>query len=335
MMQEQSRKLSPAVDPYVAADDVFEPGFRLPGCGAAPARMEGIPHGMLTRKEKTAFYLLARDFCRGKGCVVDAGSFCGASTALFAQGLADNPHVGAARADIEVFDLFSCAEEYIRAFIREHYGIAVEPADSFLPIHQSLTQAFAPMQHVHPGDFMTMSWTPKTIELLFIDLAKTTALLGQALHVFMPHVIYGHTLLVHQDYYWYQQGYIPVAMEYLSDYFTPYCPRLDGTAIFRCEKPIPEDKMQRVRQFAFSMDDCDALMARCAAKLPPHDAQFVELSALVLRAYTERYQGNAGAWQDLKTRLGALVARCPRGKDQHWDFEIDNVDAEWQLGLNF
>ena len=80
-------RLNPRVDPYENPANVFVPDFTLPNCGAPPAALSGVPKGMLTAKERTAFFLLARDYCQGRGCVVDAGSFCGSSTALFGYGL--------------------------------------------------------------------------------------------------------------------------------------------------------------------------------------------------------------------------------------------------------
>lgn len=290
---------------------------------------------MLTAKERTAFFLLARDYCQGRGCVVDAGSFCGSSTALFGYGLVANPKIGFLRAQMDVFDLFSCTEEYLIECIHSYYGLKLAKGAEFQSIHRALTAPLLPMQRVYPGDFLQTVWRPRPVELLFIDLAKTPALLGEAMHRFMPHVEYGHTLLIHQDYYWYQQGYIPLVMEYLADYFAPFCPRIDNTAIFHCTRPIPAAVMAKVQNFSFDHAERQELLRRCAAKLAPEDAKYIHLSAAVLQAYTERAAGDAEAKPRLQAMVRHSVNDHPRGRSDHWDFVLHTLNAEWQLGLGY
>ncbi len=328
-------RINPRVDPYEDPSAVFVQDFTLQGCGAPPAALAGIPKGMLTAKERTAFFLLARDYCQGRGCIVDAGSFCGSSTALFGYGLSANPKIGFLRAQLDVFDLFSCTEDYLIECIHSYYGLKLARGAEFQSIHRTLTAPLLSMQRVYPGDFLQTIWQPRPIELLFIDLAKTPALLGEAMRRFMPQAEYGHTLLIHQDYYWYQQGYIPLVMEYLSDYFEPYCPRIDNTAIFRCTRSIPETVMAKVHNFAFDHAERQDLLRRCADKLAPDDAKYIHLSAAVLQAYTERAAGDAAAKPRLQAMVRQSVNEHPRGRSDHWDFVLHTLNAEWQLGLGY
>ena len=225
------------------------------------------PKGMVGPEERRCYFWLAKAWLSGAGCIVDAGSFLGASAFAFAAGAAASGRRDfAGRPLIHAYDYFSVVDPYVgEAITRDVRPIA--EGESYLDIFAAQTAPFADMIRAHPGDFLEHRWHGDPIEILFIDIAKTQPLNSHAVGEFFGCLIPGRSILIHQDYYHCWHPYIHIEMEYLADEFelldehVPYQSR-----VWRLVKPIPSEKLARVRAHDFTKDERLALLDRLAGK---------------------------------------------------------------------
>lgn len=113
------------------------------------------PKGMVGPEERACYYWLGRNWLSGKGCIVDAGCFVGASTFCFAAGAADG---GRRSFDggklVHAFDYFKVVDQYVgEAISRDFRPIA--RGQSYLDIFQAQTAPCADMIASYARDFLT------------------------------------------------------------------------------------------------------------------------------------------------------------------------------------
>ena len=97
------------------------------------------PKGMVGPEERACYYWLGRNWLSGKGCIVDAGCFVGASTFCFAAGDADG---GQRSFDggklVHAFDYFKVVDKYVGEAISRDFRPIAE-GQSYLDVSQSQT----------------------------------------------------------------------------------------------------------------------------------------------------------------------------------------------------
>jgi predicted O-methyltransferase YrrM len=132
--------------------------------------------GFLGLEERKLLFHLARDVIAGAGAVVDAGSFCGASAACMAAGLAARQKP--TNCKIHCFDQFIVdSDTMVKLFDEYGGGRTLKMGESFLPIFREAVADNISLIAVHSGDILKQRWDPKKeIELLFVDVAKTLRL---------------------------------------------------------------------------------------------------------------------------------------------------------------
>ena len=92
--------------------------------------------------------------------------------------------------------------------------------------------------------YSSQSWPSGVpIEILFVDVAKTLALSGKVLTEFFAHLTAHKSIVIHQDFYHPTAFYLPVVMDFLSDYFTIIEAGRDWSVVFRLEKELPPEKL--------------------------------------------------------------------------------------------
>lgn len=266
--------------------------------------------GLLGLNERKLLYHLARNVYAGVGAVVDLGAFCGASTCCLAAGLRDNPSIQGAR--LHSFDRFVADPGYLVDFIRAHFGVRMELGQSFMPVFRQATAEFCDSIELHEGDLLKETWpADQPIELLFVDIAKTFALSGKVLTEFFPHLIPGRSIVVHQDFYHPTTFYLPIVMEYLSDYFTIVEPSCDWSVAFRLDAPIPEERLATAAQYSFSFVRQAGALHRMMRRvgMPGHDYLRLSKCAAV---------GNCFGEKRFKTELAAAIRRSTLASDHIW-----------------
>ena len=228
------------------------------------------PKGMVGPEERACYYWLGRNWLSGKGCIVDAGCFVGASTFCFAAGAADG---GRRSFDggklVHAFDYFKVVDKYVGEAISRDFRPIAE-GQSYLDIFQAQTAPYADMIATYGGDFLTHRWNGDPIEILFIDIAKTAALNAHACGEFLRHLIPGRSVIVQQDYYHCWHPYIHISMEYLTDELELVDDHIPHqSAMWRLVKPVPKEKIQRLAANDLTKLERMALLDRLIAKASP------------------------------------------------------------------
>jgi hypothetical protein len=223
--------------------------------------------GMVGPEERRCYYWLANKWLSGKGCIVDAGAFVGASTLCFAAGAAAQDR-RSFRGEplIHAYDYFKVVDEYVgEAISRDFRPIA--QGESYLDVFAAQTGAYMDLIRAYPGDFLGHRWAGTPIEILFIDIAKTSELCAHAVQEFFPSLIPQQSIIVHQDYFHCWHPYIHVGMEFLDDELelvdehVPFQSR-----VWRLTKAIPVDKIERLARYDFTKSERLALLDRLIEK---------------------------------------------------------------------
>lgn len=284
-----------------------------------PTDLSG-PKGMVGPKERACYYWLARNWLSGKGFMVDAGAFLGASTFSFAAGAADQGiRSFNGQPVLHAYDYFKVVDRYVgEAISRDFRPIA--DGESYLDIFKTQTAPYGDMIAIHPGDFLSHRWDGQPVEILFIDVAKTPELNGHAADQFFPSLIPGHSVVVQQDYYHCWHPYIHIGMEYLAEEFelldehVPY-----QSAVWRLAKPIPAEKLRRVADNALSQDERLRLLDRIIAKSSP----FFRPMAEVIKVWQHCLDGDFAAARALYADVDSR--RNFAASDELWSTQAREV----------
>jgi hypothetical protein len=177
--------------------------------------------GQLTQYDRLLYYWSARAHFRGEGTIVDGGALVGGTTRMFTAGLKENPRVESARDTVFVYDLFTDARDgYSAKLIKSWYQDESnrDPVYDFERHFRRNVGVDLPMTRIHKGDITTFPYTdPRPIEVLSIDVAKSADLMHHCARAFFPHLIPGHSIILHQDYIFAFQPWLLIAMELLAD----------------------------------------------------------------------------------------------------------------------
>jgi len=232
---------------------------------------------MLMPTEQQLLHCLARDYFCNEGVIVDAGCFLGGSTLALASGLRDNPRFQAApRHDvIHTYDLFAVEPWTIGIYFPED-----TPRDmSFEAMFRDNISPFADLVAVHSGDVRRATVPDKLIEILFIDIAKHWTTNDSIVRAFFPRLIPGRSLVIQQDYlYQIGTGWLPVTMEYFSDYFEIVDHTELNSVVFLYTKAAPADAFSRDVIQSLSRSEMRELANRAIARFKPPQRKILEES---------------------------------------------------------
>ena len=179
---------------------------------------------MICDDEVRFLYYLTSCHYRGKGSIVDMGPLAGGSTYAMAAGMTGGR--------IHSYDLW----RYCPGF-EPYFGRMRESAD-LLPAFRANLAKYAKRITPHPGDILEQNWTAGAIELMFIDAAKSPALMHHIANEYFPHLMPG-AYVVHQDFVSAEDPWIHVAMGILGEHFEVVDSPDGGSVCFRVVKPIP------------------------------------------------------------------------------------------------
>ena len=267
--------------------------------------------GMLRKREASLLFHLARDYYTGMGEIVDAGAFIGLSALSLAQGLHENPRCGSKDRRIHSFDRFVADDVYESDFIRQRRP-EFRDGDSFLELYKQTIGQHLPYIEIHQGDFNQARWNGGSIEICFVDIAKTRSLNRAVCTQFLPHLIPGRSLVIHQDYHHPYLPWIHITMELLSEYFEIVDEMIDDSILFLNTVPIPASAIDRVNA-EMGLDDSVRIMDQAINRLAPDKRQHLEL---------------ARAWMKLQHGEELEFVRTLRRLDEKYRM-LD--DEQWHL----
>lgn len=226
--------------------------------------------GMISPQERAYFYGYARRLFTGRGDIVDLGCWLGATTISLAAGLTANPRARAQPRQVHAFDRFVW-----EAWMADTESLGnppfrldreLRPRESFLDEFNRRTAPWKNRISVHEGDLTATVWSGGPIEFLLVDAMKSWDLTNSILRNFLPSLVPGLSILVHQDFAYYKTPWIHLISYRLRDYFQPlhHVPRSSSVA-FALRRPVPVEALEETYSYAsFSPEEADAAMAHSA-----------------------------------------------------------------------
>lgn len=218
--------------------EVKDPGLNLPELPEAVAKHPG----MISKHERQLLYGLARDHYEGRGQIIDAGTFLGASIAAFSHGLHDGGRREYWKGDGKPIISFERAvvEPYYQRHAKKHYLPELSLNNSFEAVLRELISAYKDDVELHIGDILAYDGEDLTdIEICFLDILKTPSITKHCLKMIFPKLLVG-SYVIHQDYFFHDLPEIKVAMETLMEYFE-YLGEVRSSAIFKLRRPITQE----------------------------------------------------------------------------------------------
>lgn len=201
----------------------------------------GLPLSMMSKDEIRYLYWLARDIYSGAGEIIDAGCLRGASTVCLAAGLINNRTVSDKTSRIHSYDIFEYQHHYMAKLFPER---VMQSGDSFLPQFMADISDYHDLVEVHAGDITRSHWSGKPVEIIFLDLLKSSEINTHVLREYFSCLIPRRSVIVQQDYCHFYCYWIHLTMARLAEYFQMLPSPQGGTIAFRLLKPIPRELLE-------------------------------------------------------------------------------------------
>jgi len=270
---------------------------------------------MLGPEEREALFWIGRNYCCGKGHIIDAGAFLGTSAFSLASGLAHSAR-DVSQSRIFSYDLFRADEEYVAAYIAQKFH-DFRQGESFFEIYQSQIEKYAHLIVPIQGDFSKIAWLKLPIEVLFVDLDKSSSLHKTFLLEYYPYIIPNHGILAHQDWYLSRHPWLHFGMEYLEPYFTIIDPLVKWcTRLFKLERSIPDAELELLASGGLGYDREISLLNRLIEKERGNMRSMMRLSKVI-------HMLSHGEWDHAHDELRAVSS------------EIDNSDDSLRSEFNY
>ena len=229
-------------------------GLTLPNYNldCVPSEVIDYP-GMTTPREKGMLFWLAKNAFEGKGLIVDAGLFLGASTNAFAMGIKANPKVSSQMLDgykpINSYDIaiwVKSMDRYLETEAAKQVlnGRTINHGENFSPILRGLLAPHLDLVDFRIGDIVKLASADRPVEIAFYDCLKTPDREAAAFHAFAPKYIPGKTIVVQQDYFYESAIALKIRQEFLASYFE-YLGAEATSAVFRLRDPIPAEYFEK------------------------------------------------------------------------------------------
>jgi hypothetical protein len=213
--------------------------------GPVPADVREWP-SMMVPGEKELLHVLARDYFRGEGVIVDAGVFLGASTHAFAVGVKANPRIKDNRGakPINSYEIAIWVEDFARyltypGVAEKTAGMTFAADQSYLPQLKNILADDLDVVDLRIGDVVVEARADRPVEIAFYDCLKNYERDWTGFKVFGPHLIPGHSIVIQQDYFFHGAIDLKIRQEALANYFT-YLGDVATSAVFRLERPLPD-----------------------------------------------------------------------------------------------
>ncbi len=246
---------------------------------------------MLSFEEQQMLYHYAAT-CAPHGALLDLGSHLGGSAARMILGAKQT----CTRPDIHLFDRFQFLPE-IHAdrvpFSKWHDDGAIMVKNLLATLSDDI--------HLHQGDIREAQWDDTPIALLFVDIAKSAAILDHIAANFYPALIAGQSILIQQEYLYPHTPWVAVHMELWADKFERIAQAEKDSAVFRLMAPISREDTENRHLSALSEADFMALLRRAGRTHPEIQTQLDLINEFGLWHRTRTIQAKlkkAGRWSE-------------------------------------
>jgi hypothetical protein len=227
-----------------------------------PASAKAVPT-LLTPEEGKMLCWLGEYWYRAEGQVVDLGSFLGGSTVRLASGLERSGRPWT----MHSYDRFEIQEPAKEKFLYSAGYERFEGQDMF-GVFQKHIGPYSNKVKPHRGDVLNFPWSGEPIELLFIDIAKTSAVNNFILDNFFPALIPGRSIIIQQDYLFFRNPWLIATMEMLRPKIELLSWTRDYSAIFICRERPDRDDLARAKFEALTQQEVDAAICRARDRFP-------------------------------------------------------------------
>jgi hypothetical protein len=242
--------------------------------------------GMISIEERKLLSFLAAQAWQRETSIIDGGSFLGASTCALIDGLQRNPVFDSeAKSIIHSYDLFTANGYMVEGYLAQA-GIA--EGDSYLDLFLNNIQPDQALVEVHAGNVREMPWKGGPISILFLDMIWSWDINQFVMEHFYRNLAEDGAFVVHQDYVYAWYPWLPISMEYLSDYFEyiDYVPL--ASVVFRCKKPLNKEAASIDLLRDVSPDRLVALMSKALDRFDGEPRGILECSKGSLLRYLGR-----------------------------------------------
>lgn len=259
----------------------------------------------VTKAERDLYQKYASEYS-GLGKIVDAGCFLGGTTNALCEGISaelESP-------PIISLDRFLVADSYIAEFFAKA-GLDVRMGDSFLPIFIENIRRNIHLVEIRAGDILGISRITGNIEILSIDIAKSSGINSQLIISWFPLLIPKLSVLIHQDFFAPSQPWLAASMGPLLDYFSIDNYKTGESASFRLQESIPSTALRTAARVDWRTPNGLA----CLEKV--HDAfgEPFNRSIKIMIAKSLMAQGRIGEAQNI---VVSLCGESPAGEDGKW-----------------
>jgi predicted O-methyltransferase YrrM len=282
---------------------------------------------MISPQERRLLYTLAKKHFRNQGRIVDAGTFLGASTVTFAQGLIDNSEyidTGNKNKPIISFD-----QAIVRKNFKNHavkHGLTVLPeGESFGDLLRDLIDPYIAKVELVIGNLLQYDGDSLgEIEICFLDILKSEELNKHALSVFFPKLMPG-AYVIQQDYFFDGLPFIKVAMEALAEHFD-YLGEVRSSALFRLKSRISSYQIARVFNRKPSAHEQLQLHKKAETRTGSPSRQYLmQLSRSRLLASLGRVDDAIATWQNADKKYTKHVFKYDGTYKNNMLWRVDRI----------
>ncbi len=294
--------------------DVLAPWRDL---GADSDVLRDIP-SMISFDERCFLYWLARNYYVGAGKIVDLGPLAGSSTRALAMGVLANPAISDTGSIIHSYDLWF----FYTAWQKYFPGRELRRGADLLPYFLDNIADGRRIVEPHKGDLICQNWTGEPVEILFVDVVKTTELAYKVARTFFPCLIPGRSIVVQQDFISISEIDVPLTMGVFRDYFEYIDSPEGGTVAFLYTKPVPEEMLEMNFLDTLSMKDKLGIYDAAVARINKND-NYINTLMLAKAACLIR-----DGWGDDIFQAYGILKTYRRGIDK--GEMIDAILSRWE-----
>jgi len=227
---------------------------------------------MLSREECRYLHWLGKELWTGRGLIVEVGPWLGGSTLCLAGGMSKSGHN--TRHMLHVIDNFIWRE-----FMSGLADLPLQAGESFEPYFKKNLEPFwesivvyrnaLPDEELDHDEvalkkrygqkesvpFFGGLVTQEPVQILFIDGAKSWRAMKTLLNLFSGQMRSGDTLLVCQDFKYWETYWVPMMMMRLVDFVEVLHNVRNGTTVtFRLKKAIPASFLEEIEDHVAAID---------------------------------------------------------------------------------
>lgn len=277
--------------------------------GATHPTAEMPVHSFIDRDEYAHLTTLVADHYTGRGIIVDAGCFAGASTLALCAGIRADLLKAADSKILVAIDRFVVEDTYLTQHFLET-GEDIRYGESFLTTFLDTVAAFLPWIEVRAGEVTRVGRLERPIELLFLDVAKSPYLNAYALRHWFSKLT-DSAIVIQQDFYSPAHHWIAASMGALLDHVDVLTERVGETAVFRFRTPPDAATLVeagRTDRPAQSLQYLDQMIRRLSTENRP--------PLLISKA---KMLNRSGASADAKEILRDLLGGTPARSMPKWN----------------